>query len=209
VDCIVSLYDAELFYTDKYIGKLLTELEALGLGDKTAIFITGDHGEEFKERTRIGHERTLYNELIHVPFMVKLPKFDTPLRIGENIATKYIFNLVLNMVSEKKIPIEKDVFSRTNHFYKKGRTKPNDFSIISGRFKYIYNPGTGMEAFFDLKDAPWEKKNGLDHPKKKGLEKKLKHWIDEFRVSTGKPSKAMNKINKETEERMRSLGYVR
>lgn len=209
VDSIVSLYDAELFYTDFHFGKVLKRIDELKLGDRTVIFIVGDHGEEFMERTRIGHERTLYNELIHVPLIVKLPHSDSPRSVKDSIATKDIFNLVLNMVSERDVPLQKDVISRTNHYYKKGRSKPNDFCLISGPFKYVYNPHTGKEAFFDLKDDPGEVKNRLDHPEKKNLEKKLKEWIEASHVKSGKPSKEMEKISEETDEKLRSLGYAR
>jgi hypothetical protein len=112
------------------------------------------------------------------------------------------------MVSERNVPLQTDVFSRTN-LYKKERTKPNDFCVISGPFKYIYNPETGKEAFFDLKDDPGETNNRLDHPEKKALERKLKQWLEASRVKVGKPSKAMEKISEETDRKLRSLGYTR
>ena len=43
------------------------------LENDTVIIITADYGEEFRERTRIGHEFTVYNELIHVPLVIKIP----------------------------------------------------------------------------------------------------------------------------------------
>ena len=141
VDCLRCLYDAEIFYTDEYIGKLLEKVKELGLLDKTVIIITADHGEEFKERTRIGHEKTVYNEVLHVPLIVRIP-YQKPMRIEAGIATKQIYNVVVNLASNQ--PIEfygGDVISRTYHYYKSGNTKPNDFCIISNNYKYIYNPG--------------------------------------------------------------------
>jgi arylsulfatase A-like enzyme len=71
---IVSLYDGEIKYTDLYIGVLLKKIKELGLDNKTVIIITADHGEEFLERGRIGHAETLYDEIIHVPLIIRNPR---------------------------------------------------------------------------------------------------------------------------------------
>ena len=49
-------------------------LEAIGLYDDTLIIVTSDHGEEFGEHGSVGrHGHTLYDELLRVPLLVKLP----------------------------------------------------------------------------------------------------------------------------------------
>ncbi len=70
---IVHLYDAALRYVDSEIGRLLDELEALGLADRTIVAVTSDHGEEFLEHGIFGHGHTLYQEMVHVPFILKIP----------------------------------------------------------------------------------------------------------------------------------------
>jgi len=73
IDFILSLYDAELRYTDDYIGKLLELLEELGVADETLVIVTSDHGEEFYERSRWGHQRSLFDEVLRVPLVIRLP----------------------------------------------------------------------------------------------------------------------------------------
>ena len=70
---IVALYDGEIRSTDEQIGKLLEALKADGLLDETIVVVTGDHGEEFWERGSIGHGRTLYEEVIRVPLIIRHP----------------------------------------------------------------------------------------------------------------------------------------
>jgi hypothetical protein len=60
-----------------------------------------------------------------------------------------------------------------------------------------------------LKDDPRGIKNRLDHPEKKNLEIKLKERIEASHVKAGKPSKEMERISKETDDKLRSLGYAR
>ena len=70
---ILSLYDAELRFTDEFIGRLLDLLDELELADNTLVIVTSDHGEEFYDRTRWGHQRTLYDEVLRVPLIMRFP----------------------------------------------------------------------------------------------------------------------------------------
>ncbi len=68
-----ELYDAELAYNDREIGKLVERLKALGLYEDTAIVVTADHGEEFGEHGASRHGKTLYQPALHIPVILKLP----------------------------------------------------------------------------------------------------------------------------------------
>jgi len=79
-----GLYDGEVRYCDEAIGELLDYLERSGLLANTLVIITADHGEEFAEHGYLGHGHTLYDELIHIPLIIRFP--DGTAR-GERIAT--------------------------------------------------------------------------------------------------------------------------
>jgi len=68
-----TLYQATVRQVDDSIGRLLEELEAAGVADDTAVVLAGDHGEEFLEHGHLSHYPKLYEELIHVPFVVDVP----------------------------------------------------------------------------------------------------------------------------------------
>jgi len=69
----VALYDGELRYTDLHIGRLLDELRAKGLYDKTVIVVTGDHGEGFGEHGIELHGYHLYAAQTKVPLIIRVP----------------------------------------------------------------------------------------------------------------------------------------
>jgi arylsulfatase A-like enzyme len=69
-----ELYDGEVRWTDEHLGVLFDRLRALGVWDQTMIVLTADHGEEFHEHGGWWHGKTLYEDQIHVPFLVKWPK---------------------------------------------------------------------------------------------------------------------------------------
>ena len=79
-----SQYDAEIAFTDSQLELLIEELKARGLLENSILVITSDHGEEFLEHGGFGHGHTLYQELIRVPLIIRLPG---PPREGTRIKT--------------------------------------------------------------------------------------------------------------------------
>jgi len=67
-------YHGELAYSDFAIGKLLTTLRAQALFDGTLIAVVADHGEAFGEHGERSHGFFLYDETVHVPLLIKLPR---------------------------------------------------------------------------------------------------------------------------------------
>lgn len=68
-----ALYDGEVAFNDLHFGRLLQVLDRPPLRDNTVTIVTSDHGEEFYDHGGRDHGHTLYDELIHVPLMVRWP----------------------------------------------------------------------------------------------------------------------------------------
>ena len=77
---MIMLYDAEIFFMDNEITRFLRELRARGLADNTIVIAMADHGEEFGEHGRLFHGKQLFQETIHVPWIMAGPG------IGEGLA---------------------------------------------------------------------------------------------------------------------------
>jgi choline-sulfatase len=69
-----TLYDGEILWTDTHIGIMLDALADAGLEDHTLVVVIGDHGEEFFEHGFKGHRKTLFDEQLLVPFILRLPE---------------------------------------------------------------------------------------------------------------------------------------
>jgi arylsulfatase A-like enzyme len=65
---LVALYDSEIHYADRAIGRLLAAIPREILAD-TLVVLTADHGEEFLDHGGWKHGFTLYDEQIHVPLL--------------------------------------------------------------------------------------------------------------------------------------------
>jgi len=70
---MMALYDGEIAHTDEHVGKVLQLLQDLGLSEKTLVIVLSDHGEGFLEHGLLGHGNSVYEELLHVPLIMRLP----------------------------------------------------------------------------------------------------------------------------------------
>jgi arylsulfatase A-like enzyme len=71
---VIALYDGEIRYTDEHLGRVIELLRRLGVLDDTLVVVTADHGEEFYEHGNKGHHKTLYDESIRVPLVLRFPR---------------------------------------------------------------------------------------------------------------------------------------
>lgn len=70
---LINLYDDEIYYNDHCIGELIDYYQTLGIYDNTMFIILGDHGDAFYEHGVYTHGHIPYEELIHVPTIIKFP----------------------------------------------------------------------------------------------------------------------------------------
>ncbi len=69
----VDLYDAEIAYFDSLFREFVADLKSAGVYDSSVIVFVSDHGEEFWDHGGFGHGKTLYEEQLRVPLLMKLP----------------------------------------------------------------------------------------------------------------------------------------
>ncbi len=66
-------YDHEVAFTDREVGRLLDFVAAQPWGARTAVILTSDHGEAFGEHKLIRHGIEVWEELVRVPLIVRVP----------------------------------------------------------------------------------------------------------------------------------------
>jgi arylsulfatase A-like enzyme len=70
VEAFRARYDGEVRHADAFVGRLLETLQATGLGRDTIVLLTSDHGEELFDHGGFDHGETLYDEVLHVPMIL-------------------------------------------------------------------------------------------------------------------------------------------
>ena len=93
-----DLYDAEVCYQDDLLAKVLQMLSEGELAENTLTIIVGDHGEGLGEHGFMGHSFVTYEELIHVPLVVRLPERKAGgQRVSATVSTRRVFHTILDM----------------------------------------------------------------------------------------------------------------
>lgn len=96
---VSSLYDGCINYVDDQLHDFFQRLRELGLYDHSLIVVTSDHGEEFLEHGMFIHDQGGYDEITHIPMLLKLPS--SPVRgarVSHLAATVDLMPTVLRVV---------------------------------------------------------------------------------------------------------------
>lgn len=184
----LDLYDGELAYTDKHIGRLLEFLAKSPAYQRTIIIVTSDHGDAFNEHGFINHGQALYRELLHVPLIFYVPDIE-PRRVHGAVSPLDIFPTVADLAGidisdlaiegESLVPqlfygrdaADRVVFAETN------LVEPQR-AAITGAYKLILRVKSNVWELYDLRKDPWEKKNVWSSDKQ-GLEA-MRGYLDEW-----------------------------
>jgi arylsulfatase A-like enzyme len=99
-----ALYMGSVASTDHWLGDLVETLRRLGLYDGTMIVFTSDHGEELGQRSPDqiydAHGHTLYEELLRIPLIVKLPdQVRAGTRVGAVTSMVDVMPTILDVLS--------------------------------------------------------------------------------------------------------------
>lgn len=169
-----ELYDNELAYNDAEIGKLVAELKRLGLYDDTILFVTADHGEEFGEHGETRHGKTLYQQALHIPGILKLPGSRhaglRPDALASNIDTAPTLLALAGVEAPKEFQGRSLLDVIENHASESDRrvfsevVAPNfvSYAVRDRRYKHIKTLVPELsDSVYDLETDPGETKNLL------------------------------------------------
>lgn len=187
---------------DDGVGRLLDELERLGLAENTLVvyssdqgFFLGDHGWFDK--------RWMYEESFKMPLLMRWPGMIEPgtqveqltqnidfaptfleaagLEIPESIQGRSLMPLV----REENIPW-RDALYYEYHDHIGEHRVPRHYGIRSERYKLIHYPETGDWELFDLVKDPEELQSVAEQPAyadvRRNLEQRLRELKAEYRV---------------------------
>jgi arylsulfatase A-like enzyme len=104
---IERLYDAEVRSMDRAMERVLGGFAERGILDDAIVVIVSDHGEEFWDHGSLGHTNGLFDELIRVPLLIRLPRQSRRVDIREPVSLLDIAPTILDLVgSTPPVPFE-------------------------------------------------------------------------------------------------------
>ncbi len=195
----MNLYDGELCFTDLHIGRLLDDLRAKGLYEKTVVVVTGDHGEGFGEHplqpdNGIHHGYHLYTELTKVPLIIKVPGVKgrhTKTPAGHVDIMPTLVNLaggatnpdmmgrsLVDIIAGKDMP--RTIFQQLSY-----ENNNEQRAAVDGTCHVIYNvsPDTSIEAY--RLDADPDEKHDVSSDDCDDTRQALGRWYDHEQVPAG------------------------
>ncbi len=235
-----ALYMGGVASTDRWVGQFMEALKQRGLYDRTLVVFTSDHGEELGQRSLDqiydGHGHTLYEELVRVPLIVKLPG---QLRAGERSTSVTsavdVMPTILDVLSLTPQPDRLQGHS-LRPLWEGRRESRLAFSealgegfekkaLREGRYKYILSigsesvarlgrqhvPADAARELYDLEQDPEERRNLLVSPRQAEVAALAARLDAALRAHLAAPKGHAEEVelDPETIEKLKGLGYIR
>jgi arylsulfatase A-like enzyme len=170
----VDLYDEEIAFNDQEIGRLLDAYEKEGILDNTIVIFTSDHGETLLDRPEqevFRHCWHVYEEMIHVPLMIRGPGFEQARRVDVNVSNMDVPPTLLELLD---LPVPEDMDGESLLSPRPGRLifaesafPPRESTlwraVVQDKKKWVLAVWASEEKeivhewFFDLEEDPGEK----------------------------------------------------
>jgi arylsulfatase A-like enzyme len=150
LDAMGGVYDAALVDLDDATGDLVDDLRAKGLLDDTLLIVSSDHGEALGEHRRLEHRFSVYDQLLHVPLLVRYPAKMPPARVSDRVTTADVYATVLDAAG---------VAPSTPSFSTSlvGRTTYDRFVFAQMTDPFASQLKSIREAYPGLSTAAWER----------------------------------------------------
>jgi arylsulfatase A-like enzyme/tetratricopeptide (TPR) repeat protein len=211
-------YDGEIAYMDRSVGKLLAKLDELRLADRTLVIVTGDHGEGLGEHDETTHAMFLYSTTLRVPLLIRVPG-GGPKRIPGVVRHIDLAPTVLDLLgfppsttmqgstlvpvingteTTKRVAYSESLYAELHYGWSPLK------SITTERYAFIESPKSEL---FDRKADPRQLHNLIQEQEAiaKDLREELHAITDRF---TSKDLKGPQPMDAQTQEKLRSLGYL-
>jgi arylsulfatase A-like enzyme len=162
-------YEAAIAFADSQVARIVDALDARHQLDRTAIVVAADHGESLGQHGEDEHGIFLYDSVMHVPLLVRMPGI-APRRISSVTSLVDVMPTILDALGIT--PVSADGISLLPAI--RGSTPPPDRSLYTeslypqrfgwsplralrdGRFKLIDAP---RPELYDLEADPFEQQN--------------------------------------------------
>jgi arylsulfatase A-like enzyme len=222
IEIMRALYDGALNYLDEKIAELVRSLESLGLLEDTVVIVTSDHGDSLGEHDHLGHRLALYEQLVHVPLIVRYPAWFLPgLRVEQQVQLADLFPTILDLAGADTADASANGFHslleppppEVRPFTVAENTAPTSLDnvmarmIRTGQYKYIWKSNHQHELY-DLSRDPNETANlvAVEPEVARLLVERLEAWersLEDKRIETRQAE-----YDEATLQRLRGLGYV-
>ncbi|NIM06592.1 MAG: sulfatase-like hydrolase/transferase [Armatimonadetes bacterium] len=210
-----GLYDGEIASIDHNIGRIIEYLRNEGIYDNTVIVVLADHGEEFWERGGLEHARTLHDEILRIPLILKLPPSAN--RRGERVsATVRQVDVYPTLLELAGVSLSSDIRGESLLHIDPAKSRweyaetPYIAALRGEEWKFIAKSRPKQEELYNLEEDPAERKNvAAQHPQVLARMQEEMSSLMRMEEFASAADQEYKKVDPKTLERLRSLGYVK
>jgi arylsulfatase A-like enzyme len=184
----INRFRQAITYTDKFIETLDENLTALGLSDNTIFCVTGDHGEAFGEHGLHGHERIAFDEVLHVPWLIRAPGIiDPATKVTDPVSSIDMTPTILKLLSFDTtkagfdgLDVLGDIAKERKVFFTGWMQQGSAGYMLKNR-KFIYDYANKRGFYYDLNNDNTES-DRTDLPEEKEIQ--ITSQITKWRKNT-------------------------
>jgi len=154
---LINLYDAGIRQMDDGIARLLQFLETRKLLADSLVIVTSDHGEEFLDHGGVMHGQTQFQELIHVPLIMRGPAIPKAKRLKNVVSLVDVMPTLLSLLDINS-PASLDGLDLCPLW------QSNDSQLPA---RYIFAEGSKDSVIPDERDPRHDIKRAVRHPRYK------------------------------------------
>jgi len=168
-----ALHDAEISQSDAAFAGFIADLKKMDIYDKSALIVVSDHGDQFYEHGSVGHGDTVYQELVHVPLMIRAPGvFPAGKVVHADVEVMDLYATMLDLAGLKPTPAAEGTtlapLARDEVGQSPRAALTVDGQVSRGlkvqRYRMVHR-GPGRIELYDEYDDPREQKDvAADHP---------------------------------------------
>lgn len=152
-------YDCEVQWVDRHLAPVLERLDRPDLASRTVVAFTADHGEEFLDHRGTGHGHSLYEELVRVPLVVRIP-WERPSRVTGPVSHLSLGPTLLDLAHLPRPPSfdapPLDGVPRDGAFFLETRQRSDLAALVRDPWKCVWDRRSGRMALFHLASDPTE-----------------------------------------------------
>jgi arylsulfatase A-like enzyme len=214
-DSEVDRYDGEVAFVDHHVGRFLRALSKAGRLERALVAVVADHGEEFLEHGGTQHTVTLYDEVLHVPLMIRVPGFEAR-RVPGVVAETQLAPTLLALagleipasVKAPPLPFDGEGFlaGEGRPLYAETRRAADREAIVEAGWKLVRNRRNGSMELYERVSDPGERHNLIGNPVGRRDFERLRQSLD---VASSPTPRSSSRILREDQVRaLEALGYV-
>jgi arylsulfatase A-like enzyme len=206
---LVDMYDSDLRYCSRHLSRLFDGLETRGLWDELTVVFSADHGEEFHDHGRYFHVNLPYDELLHVPLVVRTPETGGEVVEGQ----RELLDVAPTIAALHGVDVPSTSFQGSSLFEGDereviaiGRQMSLDGNAVAGRWDgWKYIDLEGQEYLYDLESDPREEFNVA--AENRDVVRRMKRAIPDA-IFDMPDAGYGDLVERVPEERLRALGYL-